>query len=221
MADCKTDFLWTPRDVFSYIIWRGHFWHPIWIFAKFWISQALWRFSSKSPISLKSPVSKGPLLASSSNRQRLAIFRHFCHFWTWMETYMEYFDKYAVLRSHWKCVVFHYFSWNGSGLICGVLIWGCSEITVFSLLTLFNHEILGHDALLFLDPIFVGLGNSPSLKRNCCEISVFPKTWKKHYMEITHFWPADPILWCMGKTPALERVAVKWVFPTIFHWISG
>ena len=80
MADCKTDFLWTPRDVFSYIIWRGHFWHPIWIFAKFWISQALWRFSSKSPILPKSPVSKGPLLASNSNRQRLAIFRHFCHF---------------------------------------------------------------------------------------------------------------------------------------------
>ena len=110
MAGYKTDFLCTLRDVFSYIIWRGHFWHPIWIFAKFWISQALWRFSSKSPISPKSPVPKGPLLASNSNRQRLAIFRHFCHFrhcihfWTWMETYMEYFDKYAVLRSHLWCM---------------------------------------------------------------------------------------------------------------------
>ena len=110
MAGCKTGFLCTLRDIFSYIIWRGHFWHPIWIFAKFWISQALWRFSSKSPISPKSPVSKGPLLASNSNRQRLAIFRHFSHFrhcihfWTWMETYMEYFDKYAVLRSHLWCM---------------------------------------------------------------------------------------------------------------------
>ena len=40
----------TCRDVFSYIIWRGHFWHPIWIFAKFWISPALW---GVSPIFLK------------------------------------------------------------------------------------------------------------------------------------------------------------------------
>ena len=58
---------------------------PIWIFATFWILPALWRFSRKSPISPKSPVSKGPLLASNSNRQRLAIFRHFrhcMHFWT-------------------------------------------------------------------------------------------------------------------------------------------
>ena len=149
MAGCNTGFLYALRDVFSYIIWRGHFWHPIWIFAKFWISQALWRFSSKSPISPKSPfspkspVSKGPLLASNSNRQRLAIFRHFCHFrhcilfWTWMETYMEYFDKYAVLRSHWKCVVFHCFSWNGSGLICGVLglQWNYCVFTIDTILS--------------------------------------------------------------------------------------
>ena len=80
MAGCKTDFLCTLRDVFSYIIWRGHFWHPIWIFSKFWISQALWGFSSKSPISPKSPVSKGPLLASNSNRQRMAIFAIFAIF---------------------------------------------------------------------------------------------------------------------------------------------
>ena len=39
--------------------------------------------------------------------------------------------------------------------------WCCIEITVFSLLTLFYQEILGHDAFLSLDPIFVGLGNSP------------------------------------------------------------
>ena len=32
----------------------------------------------------------------------------------------------------------------------------------------------------------------------------------------THFWPADPILWCMEKTPALERAAVKWLFPADF-----
>ena len=31
--------------VFSYLIWRDHFWHPIWIFATFWILPALWRFS--------------------------------------------------------------------------------------------------------------------------------------------------------------------------------
>ena len=49
----------TYMDVFSYIIWRGHFWHPIWIFATFWISPALWGFSPispKSPFSPKSPV---------------------------------------------------------------------------------------------------------------------------------------------------------------------
>ena len=43
------------------------------------LSPALWRFLPKSPISPKSSVSKGPLLASSSIRQRLAIFRHFRH----------------------------------------------------------------------------------------------------------------------------------------------
>ena len=31
-------------------------------------------------------------------------------------------------------------------------------------MTLFHHEILGHDAFLSLDPIFVGLENSLSLK---------------------------------------------------------
>ena len=36
-----------------------------------------WRFWGKWRISLKSPVSKGPLLASNSNGQRLAIFSHF------------------------------------------------------------------------------------------------------------------------------------------------
>ena len=51
----------TYRDVFSYIIWRGHFWHPIW-FGTFWISPTLWGFSPispKSPFSPKSPVSNG------------------------------------------------------------------------------------------------------------------------------------------------------------------
>ena len=43
------------------------------------LSPALWRFLPKSPISPKSSVSKEPLLASSSIRQRLAIFRHFRH----------------------------------------------------------------------------------------------------------------------------------------------
>ena len=38
-----------------------------------------WRFWRKWCISPKSPVSKGPLLASNSNGQRLAIFRHFRH----------------------------------------------------------------------------------------------------------------------------------------------
>ena len=38
------------------------------------------RFLPKSPISPKSLASKGPLLASNSNRQRLAIFCQFCHF---------------------------------------------------------------------------------------------------------------------------------------------
>ena len=96
------------RNVLSYLIWGGHFWHPIWIFATFCIPPALWRFSPKSPISLqspfspklpvtkgpggfsplspalwrfspKSPISKGPLLVSNSSRQRLAIDRHFRH----------------------------------------------------------------------------------------------------------------------------------------------
>ena len=66
------------RDVLCYLIWRGHFWHPIWIFATFWISPALWRFSPKSPISPKSPVSKGPLTVSNSNRH----FRHCMDFIT-------------------------------------------------------------------------------------------------------------------------------------------
>ena len=90
------------KDLFSYLFWRGHFWHPIWIFCC--ISPALWRFLPKSPeagdfspvspfsplhagrflpkspISPKSLASKGPLLASNSNRQRLAIFCQFCHF---------------------------------------------------------------------------------------------------------------------------------------------
>ena len=35
--------------------------------------------SPKSPFSPKSPASKGPLLASNSNHQRLMIFRHFRH----------------------------------------------------------------------------------------------------------------------------------------------
>ena len=53
-------------------------------FATFWISPALWRFLPKSPISPKSTASKGPLLASNANRQKLAIFCHFrhcMHFW--------------------------------------------------------------------------------------------------------------------------------------------
>ena len=43
------------------------------------------RASPKTPVTPKSPVSKRPLLASDSNRQRLAIFdnfRHCMHFWT-------------------------------------------------------------------------------------------------------------------------------------------
>ena len=36
--------------------------------------------SPKSPFSPKSPASKGPLLASKSNRQRLVIFRQFRHY---------------------------------------------------------------------------------------------------------------------------------------------
>ena len=130
---------------------------------------------------------------------------------------MEYFDKYAVLRSHWKCVVLHCFSWNGSGLICGVLglQW---NYCVFTIDTILSWNI-GPRRILVFRSHFRRTGKGSITQMNCCEISVFLKTWKKHYMEITHFWPADPILWCMGKTPALERVAVKWVFPTIFHWI--
>ena len=34
------------RDLFSYLIWRDHFWRPIWMFATFWILPALcWFFS--------------------------------------------------------------------------------------------------------------------------------------------------------------------------------
>ena len=71
------------KDLFNYLLWRGLFWHTIWIFCH--ISPALWRFlpkspiSPKSPFSPKSPASKGPLLASNSNRQRLVIFRQFRH----------------------------------------------------------------------------------------------------------------------------------------------
>ena len=43
------------------------------------------RFSPLSPaLWPKWPVSKRPLLASNSNRQRLAIFRYCMHFWTWV-----------------------------------------------------------------------------------------------------------------------------------------
>ena len=55
---------------------------------------------------------------------------------------------------------------------------------------------------------------------NCCEISVFLQTCRGYYMAKTHFWPVDPILRCMGKTPSLERVAVKWVFPTDYFSLN-
>ena len=74
------------RDLFSYLIWRGNFWHSIWIFATFWTLGVLWRFFTVCatlqgawrflanfcqivPVSLKSPPSKGPLLESNLSRR--------------------------------------------------------------------------------------------------------------------------------------------------------
>ena len=144
MAGCKTDFLCTLRDVFSYIIWiKG----PL-LACNLNICQIL---DITSPLAIFVEIANFAKIASlqgatfgiqlkPSEAGDFSPFLPFSPLYPFLDMNGDVhgtFWHYAVLRSHWKCVVFHCFSWNGSGLICRVLElqWNYCVFTIDTILS--------------------------------------------------------------------------------------
>ena len=134
------------RNLFSYIIWRGNFWHPIWIFATFWISVSLWRFfASCTKFAIFDKIAIFTKIAILLGAWRFfaicakfAIFAKFCHFRQ---------NRYSPRRHFWHP------------------IWVVSPLTILAISCLSGHKWLNDSATV----LHKTTGNTPCQQTfRCC-----------------------------------------------------